>query len=447
MRRLLGKAGIDRPIAHTLMGHGSAVIAGPITVVMIATLLTAEQQGYFYTFLSLAALNVFFELGLSYVVMQVAAHESASLTWSDEGTLGGDPSRLARIAALFGKATRWYATAAVLMVALLLPAGIAFFEQAGEASSDVTWRVPWALAVVSVALNLSITPFLAVLEGSGLVSQATFVRAIGNMAKSAALWIALAVGGGLYAVVAFNLAQFAWSAGWLLAQRRRFFADLWSRRSEAGDFDWRREVWPFQWRIALSWLSGYFLFQLFTPLMFEFEGAARAGQMGMSINVTGAILTVGMAWIQTKSAPFGRLIATRDFAELDRLFFKAMRQSFAVVALGQCAFWLAVLVLRQLRHPLADRVLDPLPLALLAATAIVNQVIFAEALYLRAHKEEPFLWPSVFGALATAAASYFLVRCCGATGMMMGNFFLTLPGIVLATWIFVTRRRLWHHVA
>jgi hypothetical protein len=28
--------------------------------------------------------------------------------------------------------------------------------------------------------------------------------------------------------------------------------------------------------------------------------------------------------------------------------------------------------------------------------------------------------------------------------MMLGNFFLTLPGIALGTWIFVTRRRLWH---
>jgi hypothetical protein len=151
-----------------------------------------------------------------------------------------------------------------------------------------------------------------------------------------------------------------------------------------------------------------------------------------------------MAWIQTKGAPFGRLIASREFRALDELFFRAVRQSFAVVVAGECSFLLVVAVLRRLHHPLADRVLDPLPLALLAGTAILNQVIFSEALYLRAHKEEPFLWPSVFGALATAAASYFLGRCCGATGMMLGNFFLTLPGIALGTWIFVTRRRLWH---
>lgn len=414
---------------------------------MIAKLLSPEQQGYFYTFLSLTALNVFFELGLSYVVMQVAAHESATLTWNDEGTLGGDASRLARIAALFRKAVRWYGVAALAMVALLIPAGLVFFGRAAVEASGVTWQLPWMLAAAAVALNLSITPFLAVLEGSGLVAQVTFVRAIGNIAKSVALWVALASGLGLFAVFLLNVAQFTWSAGWLLAKRRPFFADLWSRRAAAHGFDWRREVWPFQWKIALSWLSGYFLFQLFTPLMFAFEGPVPAGQMGMSISVTSAILTVGMAWIQTKGAPLGRLIATRDFRALDGLFFRAMRQSFAVVALGQSAFWLAVYVLRTLQHPLAQRVLDPLPLALLAATAIVNQVIFAQALYLRAHKQEPFLWPSVFGAVATAIASYWLGRCCGATGMMMGNFFLTLPGIALSTWIFVTKRRLWHAAA
>jgi hypothetical protein len=444
VRRLLHALGIDRPIAHTLIGHGSAVIAGPVTVLMIATQLSPEQQGYFYTFLSLTALNVFFELGLSYVVMQVAAHESATLTWSPAGTLAGDETPLARLAGFFAKATRWYAVAAAALVVVLLPLGFLFFGRGPAPSPDVTWRAPWVFAVAAVALNLCVSPLLAVLEGSGQVAHVTFVRAVGNIGKSVALWLALLAGLGLYGVFALNAVQFASAAGWLLARRRPFFADLRARARSAPDFDWRREVWPFQWKIALSWLSGYFLFQIFTPLLFKFEGPVRAGQMGMSINVTSAILTVGMAWIQTKGSPFGRLIATRRFQELDHLFFRAMRQSFAVVLLGQAAFGLAVYALRALHHPLAQRVLDPLPLTLLSATAVVNQVIFAQALYLRAHKQEPFLWPSVFGALATAGASYELGRRYGATGMMIGNFLLTLPGIVLSTWIFVTKRRLWH---
>ncbi len=43
---------------------------------------------------------------------------------------------------------------------------------------------------------------------------------------------------------------------------------------------WRREVWPFQWKIAVSWLCDYFIFQLFTPVLFAFRGPVEAGQDG-----------------------------------------------------------------------------------------------------------------------------------------------------------------------
>lgn len=41
-------------------------------------------------------------------------------------------------------------------------------------------------------------------------------------------------------------------------------------KEKTGDFrvSWKTEIWPLQWRIALSWLSGYFIFQLFTPILF-----------------------------------------------------------------------------------------------------------------------------------------------------------------------------------
>src|SRR5262249_21228713 len=110
--RLAARVGIDRPVAHALLGHGWTMVAGPITLLMIATYLSAEEQGYFYTFNSLVALSVFFELGLSYVLMQAAAHESAHLAWTAGGALAGAPAHLSRLAAILRKGVRWYLVAA-----------------------------------------------------------------------------------------------------------------------------------------------------------------------------------------------------------------------------------------------------------------------------------------------------------------------------------------------
>ena len=46
--------------------------------------------------------------------------------------------------------------------------------------------------------------------------------------------------------------------------------------------------------------------------------------MGMSLTVTGALSAVALAWMNTKSSPFGALVAQRKFDELDRLFFRTL---------------------------------------------------------------------------------------------------------------------------
>ena len=45
-----------------------------------------------------------------------------------------------------------------------------------------------------------------------------------------------------------------------------------------------------QWKIAISWTSGYLAFQLFTPLLFRYQNATVAGQMGMTIYISNIAL-------------------------------------------------------------------------------------------------------------------------------------------------------------
>ena len=61
-------------------------------------------------------------------------------------------------------------------------------------------------------------------------------------------------------------------------------------------------------QMASSWLCGYFIYQLFNPVLFAYKGAVVAGQMGMSLSLANALRSVAVSWINTKAAPFGALI-------------------------------------------------------------------------------------------------------------------------------------------
>jgi hypothetical protein len=79
---------------------------------------------------------------------------------------------------------------------------------------------------------------------------------------------------------------------------------------------YKEEIFPYQWKIALSWISGFFIFQLFNPVIFATEGAIIAGQMGMTLAILSAIQSLSMSWMSTKVPLFSNLIALKKYNTL-----------------------------------------------------------------------------------------------------------------------------------
>src|SRR5215469_9093932 len=128
LRKLLHAAGVDRAIGYTVLARGWSSVAGLLTVVLIARSLSPAEQGYYYTFGSLVALQIIFELGFSVVILQLAAHEAAHLTISAEGNITGPEAAHSRLASILRKAVKWYGVAAILVVTVLIPVGWHFFS-------------------------------------------------------------------------------------------------------------------------------------------------------------------------------------------------------------------------------------------------------------------------------------------------------------------------------
>jgi hypothetical protein len=435
---------MDRAIAFTVLARGWSTVAGVVTVLLIAHFLTPAEQGYYYTFSSLVALQIVFELGFSFVILQMASHERAHLSISSDYAITGDPAAHARLASILQKTVHWYSAAAVLMAVTLLPVGLFFFSTHQPNMQHVLWRIPWCLAALAATLNFQLDPLLSFFEGCGYVSDVARVRSAQAIASSLFAWTALATHRGLFAPSMMMCGIALVSAIWLFG-RRRFLSGLMSYRSGPNSIRWGVEVWPFQWRIAISWLCGYFIFQLFNPVLFAYRGAIAAGQMGMSLSFASALSAVAISWISTKAAPFGTLIEHLDFMTLDRLFFRTLWQSALILAVGSVALILGLAVVF-LRFPhLAVRIL-PLPIfAVLLATVFCNHIISSEALYLRAHKREPFLVQSIMTGILTGCSTLFMGKFYGASGVTVGYFCTSgLFGLAFGTYTFITKRKQWH---
>ena len=443
--RLLQNVGIDRAVAFSLAGRSWAAMSGFVTLLLLTHSLSKDQQGFYYTFTSILGLVIVFDLGVSYVTLQFASHERARLEWTPEGMLEGNSEAKARLASILGLGLRWYGAVAAVVAVTVLPIGLVFFGRHMPPGDTFAWQLPWVWIALVTACSLVLSPVLATLEGCGLVAEVAAMQVPQNILSSLALWLALWRHWGLFASPLAATVGLLWGAGWIWRHKRHFLQDLIRHDKGANSIAWRTEIWPFQWKIALSWIGGYFTYYFFNPVLLAYRGPAAAGQMGLCLSIMAAISTISVAWVTTKSAPFGALIARREFQELDRRFFPCLWQSWTVIALGGIAFWTAAFWVHHLHLPISHRLLAPLPLAFLVATYVTNHVGFAEAIYLRAHKKEPFLVLTLLlGALMTFS-SYFLGRAFGALGMMVGAFAITLVvGLGGSTFLFIRKRREWH---
>ena len=145
--RLKHLLGLDRAIAYTVLARGFQILGSTGTVLLILRFLTPVEQGYYYTLLSLVSLQAVFELGFSFVILQMAAHECSRLTLHADGRVEGDPVAHARLASILRKTFRWYLVAAVILCVSLLPAGAYFFSRHARTAAPVAWHGPWTFAV------------------------------------------------------------------------------------------------------------------------------------------------------------------------------------------------------------------------------------------------------------------------------------------------------------
>lgn len=404
---VLSRLGIDRAIAFTILHRAWALFAGPATLVFVVAFLAPVEQGFYYAFAGVLGLQVLFELGLGFVVMQTVSHLMADLR-IEAGALLGVPASAGRLGRLFADVLRWYGLACVAFIAVILLSGVWFFGRS-PGYDQVQWELPWLLVVPVFGLSILANACFSFLEGMGLVADVAIARLVQSVVGLIALCLLLAMGAKLMALVALHSVNLLVSTIWIVWRRGRLLRQVWSQRSPAGAIAWREEVWPFQWRIAVSWTAGYCGSQVITLILFSRLGPVEAGRFGLTLTALGAVATGAAAWVSTKAPRFGGLVAKGRMDELDSVFAQAWRGALSFGAAGLLAVLAVVSALHAVDDSLGQRFVPLLGLLAMACATLVSIKVGAEATYLRAFRSEPYLVLSIVNGAAQVTVALILV--------------------------------------
>ena len=441
LHRIRRAIGMDRAVFYTAAARGWTMVSGIFTLWFIGTYLSKPAQGFYYTFASVLGLQVFLELGLSQSLIQTASHEFAKLSFAKDGKVTGEADACHRLLAMGKLSLRWYGVVALLLILLIAPVGHWFF--ASEDAKGVDWIVPWWSMCILGALGVQLTPLFYLLEGCGRIASVNAARFWIGIITTLSSWVAYVSGAGLYTCVVQSVVQVFGSILFLSRNWWPFVRQILQSKALAAK-DFVAQIWGFQWRIAISWICGYFSSEIMKPLIFKLQGPEVAGQVGMTIQAVSGVVALASAWTSSKGPLFGTLIAQRRFGELDALFGKALRQSIGVAALGVSVMFVLVAVIKAY-FPLGARFLPLAGVGFFCIAAVTVQITCGTAVYLRAHKKEPFMGISILNAAMVIVGVYVFGWYFSGTGAALG--YLIATGIVsppLAFLIFRQKRTEWH---
>ncbi|MGJ8642789.1 MAG: hypothetical protein ACSHX9_05235 [Luteolibacter sp.] len=386
-KKILGLLGLDRAIAASSLTQVMRFVTGPITMILMIKYLSPEEQGFFYSFGGVVGIQVFLEAGFAQSITQFTSREYANLSFDDHGRLVGDPVSLSRLRSVFNQANRYYLAMATVLFIALAAGGYCFFSS--KPDYGVPWQIPWFVITICASIGFLLTPYWAMLEGCNLVAQTATFRLFATLGGFLTTAICLLLDLGIYAAMYASIVMLVMPVAYLSLRRRSLIRQILGKPGDH-QVSWRKEIWGFQWRIALTWMSRYFLESGIAPLAFQLSGPILAGKIGMTFQIVRMMGGIANTWTTTKIPGWGIMAAKGQWIELENSWRNAAKRNVTFCGLAMLAFAGGFPVLGYLWPEAAARFVNGWLLACFALGWFCYSFWLVSMHYTRALREEPY---------------------------------------------------------
>lgn len=296
------------PLVASLTYRGSQSISGLFLLFIISKYFSPIEQGYYYLFSSIIALQLFIDLGLNVVVVNMASHEWA-IVMNEPNEVRNLKSKTAqsRLASLVIFVAKWYSIGAVVLIIFCYIVGTLFFIDK-ELPTD-QWYKQWIAHMFCASALFFLSPLLSVLEGCDRVTSVNFFRAIQNIFAAVLFLLAASQGLGLASVAIFSASMLISAIFYIGVINYKFFKNCLSQIG-SHKISWKIEIWNLQKKISLQAIFSYLGYYALVPIVSQSHGAEAAGQLGLSLQIGITILQISFAIVSANIPSYGILHAT-----------------------------------------------------------------------------------------------------------------------------------------
>jgi hypothetical protein len=210
-----------------------------------------------------------------------------------------------------------------------------------------------------------------------------------------------------------------------------FYRNININKNTVSEIKWKKDIYPLQWRVGVSWISGYFIFQ--APIIYIYKniGPVEAGQLGLSLQIFQAITSFASLILTTKTKQWAKLSINKKINELKNDYWRVAIISIGFVLMISIVLRVLGEVNPYITEAYLSRIVGTENWIVLTMASIANQLFFSMNYFFRAQGREP-LWfvAAMSGIAAIIAANYIidiltitlLIYCYAAICILMHAF-------------------------
>lgn len=409
------------------------IVSGPIMLLLIPIYLSKEEQGLWYLFSSLSALSIFADLGFSNIILQFSAHEFSNLKIDKNFTLSGDKENIKKMASFFMFICDWVGKMTLIVFPIIFFVG--FYILYSKMAIDL-WLIPWIIYVITSAFSFFISNLFSFFQGFNIVARIEKIRFYSSVLSSIVIILSLYYGLKIFAICLSSIISLILSIYFLNIIFKNTILQL-IKESKDFSYNWFGQISQLLWKYALSFSSGYFIFQIYTPLMFMYKGPIEAGKVGLSISLWTSVFGISNSFLSAIIPKINIEISKKNWVNLDRIFTKNLLLSLSTYFIFFISFFIINHFFRDYfiikNKNVFDRFLSPFSMFLLGISWFSQLYINAIATYVRSHKKDPFAFISIFIAFYIPSITFILAKYFPTDYFFLGFFssiLVTLPYII-----------------
>jgi O-antigen/teichoic acid export membrane protein len=331
------------PVLWSWMNSSLSVGSAIIVLPLVLRLLSTQEIGLWYVFLSLGSLTYLVsQSGISQSVLRASAYFWSGLeTTNPLGVTAQSASGMPNwpgLLSLHRLGKRLYSKLSAGAFLLLLLAGSPWIGTEIDKLPNSSWLyASWVVYALGVSLSILSGFHISYVQGIGDVAFSLKTQVISRLVNLFSTAILLLVGGGVASLAAGALLS---SIVLLLGHSVRTNRLVSSAPGNPPDANSERvlfgELWPTTWRFGLVSLGGWGIFASGTLVISRFLGLAETAHYGLTLQIIQLCSALATGWTSVITPRLTQLRATSAFVELRLLF--VQRLLLAIVT-----YWLLVI--------------------------------------------------------------------------------------------------------